>query len=85
LVAPDTTAASSYTCHVEEEACAPATSDVPADANRAHTAFVRLPKKCGGRIHQIVIHDAGTKHPTVEVTCAPAENGGTDGGIGEMD
>jgi hypothetical protein len=74
LVSPDTTPGPRYTCQPGEGAvCQPATTDVPEDLNRSGTVFVILPRECKGRIHQIVVLDAGSSHPKVDATCAPQE------------
>jgi hypothetical protein len=74
LVSPDTTPGSRYTCQPGEGApCQPATTDVPEDLNRSGTVFVILPRECKGKIHQIVVLDAGSSHPKVDATCAPQE------------
>jgi hypothetical protein len=74
LVAPDTTAASRYSCEPGDgKICTPATTDVPSDLNQTHTAFVILPRECKGRFQQIVVIDADSSEPKVDVTCAPEE------------
>jgi hypothetical protein len=74
LVAPDTTAGARYTCAPGEGlSCQPATTDVPEELNQSGTVFVVLPRECKGKIHQIVIFDAGTAKPKVDATCAPEE------------
>jgi hypothetical protein len=85
LEMPNTTPGSRYTCKVSKVSrqCTPATVDNPALLNQSGTAFVILPRQCAGRIHRIVVLDAGSSNPEVDVTCAPAEDGG-DGPIDEM-
>jgi hypothetical protein len=74
LVSPDTTAGPRYTCEPgAERSCQPATSDVPEELNPSGTLFVILPRECKGRIHQLVIIDAGSSDPKVDATCAPEE------------
>jgi hypothetical protein len=74
LVSPDTTAGSRYSCQPGEgQVCQPATTDVPEDLNHSGTVFVILPRECKGRVHQIVVLDAGSSHPKVDATCAPPE------------
>jgi hypothetical protein len=74
LVAPDTTAGPRYSCAPGEgQICQPATTDVPEELNRSGTVFVILPRQCKGKIHQIVIIDAGSSKPKVDATCAPQE------------
>jgi hypothetical protein len=74
LVSPDTTAGPRYTCEPGAgRICQPATSDVPEELNRSGTVFVILPRECKGRVHQLVIIDAGSSEPKVDATCAPEE------------
>jgi hypothetical protein len=74
LVSPDTTAGARYTCAPGEGGvCQPATVDVPEELNPSGTIFVILPRECQGRIHQIVVIDAGSSTPKVDATCAPQE------------
>jgi hypothetical protein len=74
LVAPDTTAGPRYTCvSGEGKECQPATTDVPSELNESGTVFVILPRECKGKIHQIVVLDAGSSSPKVDATCAPSE------------
>ena len=60
-------------CSVKGAQCQPATEDVPSDLNPHGTSFVKLPRQCQGRVHQIVILDADSDDPKVDVTCAPIE------------
>lgn len=74
LVSPDTTAGPRYTCEPGAAGvCQPAAADVPAELNPSGTLFVILPRQCKGKIHQIVVIDAGSSKPRVEATCAPEE------------
>jgi hypothetical protein len=74
LVAPDTTAGPRYTCVVGEgKVCEPAATDVPEELNQSGTVFVILPRECKGKIHQIVVLDAGSSTPKIDATCAPSE------------
>ena len=79
LVTPDTTPGQRYTCR-PGGTCEPAATDVPEDQNPAGTLFIMLPRECQGRIHQLIVLDAGSSHPTVEASCAPAEKP-----LGEME
>ncbi len=72
LQSPDTAPGSRYACKVNAE-CKPATEDVPSELNPRGTSFVTLPRECRGHIHQIVILDADSDEPKVDVTCAPIE------------
>jgi hypothetical protein len=75
LVSPDSTAGPRYTCEPGEgRVCQPAAVDVPEELNPSGTLFVILPRQCQGRIHQIVVLDAGSSSPRVEATCAPQED-----------
>lgn len=72
LRVPHTELASSYECRVET-GCTPATTDVPAHANRVGTHHLTLPSQCGRRIARIVIEEAGSSDPIVRVDCATPE------------
>ena len=72
LQVPDTSPGARYTCRGTGE-CKPATTDVPSDLNRRGTVFVNLPRQCQGHIQRIVILDADSDEPVVDVTCAPIE------------
>ena len=72
LSTPDTDPGARYVCTSTGE-CRAADTDVPAEDNPSNTTFVTLPGQCGGRVHQILIIDAGSSNPEVRVTCAPAE------------
>jgi hypothetical protein len=69
---PATTPGSRYTCK-SMDSCTPATVDVPARLNQSGTTFVALPRQCAGRIHKIVILNADSSTPEIDVTCAPIE------------
>jgi hypothetical protein len=73
MQSPDTAPGARYTCNKQSKECTPATTDVPAELNQSGTTFVNLPRQCQGRINQIVVLDADTSNPQVDVTCAPAE------------
>ena len=73
LVVPDTTPGASYSCP-GRVACEPASVDDPAAAAQSGTSFVVLARQCNGRIHRILVSDAGSSSPQVTVTCAPVEN-----------
>ena len=73
LAAPETSPGARYTCK-PEVGCEPATTDVPSDRNRSGTTFVVLPRECRGSFNEIVIQDADSGEPTVDVTCAPPES-----------
>ena len=72
LTSPDTDPGARYVCSESGE-CRPADNDVPEDDNPSGTTPITLPRQCGGKIHQILIVDAGSSKPEVRVTCAPAE------------
>lgn len=78
LESPDTSAGARYTC--TSRSCEPATTDVPSKLNPSGTTFVVLPRQCLGRIHRIVVFDADSDQPKLDVTCAP-----DDEPIGEME
>jgi hypothetical protein len=73
LTSPDTDPGARYVCN-QSGVCRPADSDVPSDDNPSGTASITLPRECGGKVHQILIVDAGSDNPEVRVTCAPAED-----------
>ncbi len=73
LQAPDTSPGARYSCDKKSDHCQPATQDVPSDLNPHGVSFVKLPRQCQGHIHQIVILDADSDDPKVDVTCAPIE------------
>ena len=72
LTSPDTDPGARYVCDGPGE-CQPATTDVPSERNPAGMTIVTLPRQCAGKIHQILILDAASSEPKVDVTCAPAE------------
>jgi hypothetical protein len=69
---PQTSAGARYTCE-PGKACVPATTDVPSDLNPSNTAFVILPAECKGHINRIVVLEADSSKPKLDVTCAPLE------------
>ena len=71
LTSPDTDPGARYVCSGGE--CRPRGSDVPADDNPSGITAITLPRECAGKVHQILIIDAGSSEPEVRVTCAPAE------------
>jgi hypothetical protein len=74
LTSPDTDPGSRYECSGSGSGeCRPRSSDVPSDDNPSGTTAITLPRECAGKIHQILIIDAGSSEPAVRVTCAPAE------------
>jgi hypothetical protein len=72
LVNRATTPGARYTCGAAGE-CKPATVNVPSELNQSGTTFVVLPRQCSGRIHQIVVLEAQSGKPEIDVTCAPLE------------
>ena len=72
LTSPDTDPGARYVCEGAGQ-CQPATTDVPSEHNPSGMTIVNLPRQCAGKIHQILILDAGSSKPKVYVTCAPAE------------
>lgn len=69
---PQTSAGARYVCE-PGKACVPAATDVPSDLNPSNTAFVTLPTECKGHINRIVVLDADSSKPKLDVTCAPLE------------
>jgi hypothetical protein len=76
---PESSPGARYLCTAER--CTPATTIDPARSNRLHTYSVALPRECAGRVHEVLVLDAHSKHPEIEVACAPRE----EAGIGEME
>jgi hypothetical protein len=74
LVFPETEKASRYICREGEAPCEPATRDIASERNQSGTTQITMPTQCGGRFHEIVVLDADSSEPTVDVTCAPAED-----------
>lgn len=99
LVFPETEKASRYICREGDDPCEPATSDIPSERNQSGTTQITMPKQCGGRFEEIVVLDADSSDPTVDVTCAAGEDADEaganaqhpgvtpdpDGGIGTME
>lgn len=69
---PQTSPGARYTCE-PGKACVPAATDVPSDLNPSNTAFVTLPAECKGHINRIVVLEADSSKPKLDVTCAPLE------------
>jgi hypothetical protein len=82
LVFPETEKASRYVCREGGGPCEAATSDIPSERNRSGTTQITMPAQCGGRFQEIVVLDADSSDPTVDVTCAVADDadGATSGG-----
>jgi hypothetical protein len=72
LTSPDTDPGARYICDGAGQ-CRPATTDVPSERNPSGMTIITLPRECGGKVHQILILDAGSSEPEVDVTCAPPE------------
>lgn len=70
---PGTSVGARYVCPPGAGACQAAREDVPSDRNPSGMTFFALPRQCAGHIHKIVILEADTSNPTVDVTCAPVE------------
>lgn len=70
---PGTSVGSRYVCPPGAGACQPATEDVLSERNPSGMSFFALPQQCAGHIHKIVILEADTANPKVDVTCAPVE------------
>jgi hypothetical protein len=73
MAMPQTETGPRYVCRGEGK-CSPATTDVPSDLNPSGTTYVTLPEQCKGRIHQIVVLDADSSEPKVDVTCAAPDD-----------
>jgi hypothetical protein len=54
--------------------CAPSKNETLVKETLSGTIYINLPKDCGGRFHQILLHDVRWGDPQVFVKCAPPEN-----------
>jgi len=69
LTSPDTAAGVSYTC-TAANTCYPASLATPAEGQPDEALPLLMPRECGGRIHEILIRDADSSSPEIDVTCA---------------
>jgi hypothetical protein len=69
LTSPDTAAGVSYTC-TAANTCYPASLAIPAEGQPDEALPLVMPRECQGRIHEILIRDADSSSPEIDVTCA---------------
>lgn len=76
LLDPSSQQGGEYDCVVGASPgnCVPAVVLVPGDNDRFNTAYVPLPVQCKGRYNRVIVHNSGSRTPTVRVICAPDEN-----------
>lgn len=71
LTSPDTTAGVSYTC-TAANTCYPASMATPAEGQPDEAMPLLMPRECQGHVHEILIRDADSSSPEIDVTCAAA-------------
>lgn len=74
-----------YVCGYAEKAqpapsCVDATEDIPGSDNGDDTVLAAMPYQCKGRINEVYIRNAQSKHPTIFVRCAVPETPIADAG-----
>jgi hypothetical protein len=74
LTAPETNAGVSYTC-TSANTCYPGSLATPAEGQPDEAIPLLMPRECQGRIHEIVIREADSSSPEIDVTCATPEPG----------
>ena len=74
LSAPDTSPGVSYTC-TAANTCYPASLAAPVEGQPDEALPLIMPRECEGRIHQVVIRDADSSDPEIDVTCAAKQAG----------
>ena len=72
LTSPETSAGVSYTC-TSANTCYPGSLANPVEGQPDEAIPLLMPRECQGRIHEIVIRDADSSSPEIDVTCATAE------------
>jgi hypothetical protein len=81
LTSPQTTPGIAYTCTSATE-CYPASVATAPEGQEAEAITLTLPGECKGVIHEIVVREADSSSPEIDVTCgkqeapAPAAAGG---------
>lgn len=58
----------------QQNTCVASRDETLVNETLSGTLYLDLPKQCGGRIHQILLHDIRSGKPRVFVKCAPPEN-----------
>ena len=69
LSSPDTSAGVGYTC-TAANTCYPASLAPPVEGQPDEALLLLMPRECEGRIHEILIRDADSSEPEIDVTCA---------------
>jgi hypothetical protein len=81
LTSPETSAGIGYTC-TAASGCYPASVATPPEGQEAEAVVLTLPPECKGRVHEIIVREADSSSPEIDVTCArsagappPADSG----------
>lgn len=76
LMAPLTAPGSSFVCRAttDSDNCVPATTSNPGGETVSGSLYANLPAQCKGLVNKVIVRDLNKPAPTVEVTCAPADN-----------
>jgi hypothetical protein len=74
LTAPETSAGVSYTC-TSANTCYPASMAAPVEGQADEAIPLVMPRECQGQIHEIVIREADSSEPEIDVTCATPKAG----------
>ena len=69
LTSPDTTGGIGYTCNAANN-CYPASLATPVEGQPDEAVPLLMPRECQGRIHEILIRNADSSEPEIDVTCA---------------
>ena len=69
LTSPDTAPGIGYTC-TSSNTCYPASVKAPEEGAHDDALPLALPRECHGQIHEILIRNADSSTPEIDVTCA---------------
>jgi hypothetical protein len=69
LTAPDTAVGIGYTC-TAANTCYPASVSSPEEGTHDQAIPLSLPRECNGQFHEILIRNADSSSPEIDVTCA---------------
>jgi hypothetical protein len=72
LTSPETTGNISYTC-TSSNTCYPASMTGQAEGQPDEALRLLMPRECHGHIHEIMIRNADSSSPEIDVTCAAPE------------
>jgi hypothetical protein len=72
LTAPDTAVGIGYTC-TAANTCYPASVSTPEEGTHDDAIPLALPRECNGQFHEILIRNADSSSPEIDVTCAKAK------------